>query len=104
MLGPLAKLFEGLIDDFGRDGGAGAGRILEAIATTVDDEISRWQERADDDVEARTVLRAFLGLREVLWELGVRRTAGRAGSQRAAAPRAKPPTAGPRIQRVPVEG
>ena len=79
LFGPLAKLFEGLIDDLGRDGAA-ATRILEAIAFAVDDEISRWEERADEDVEARTVLRAFLGLREVLWEIGVRRSPGAGGT------------------------
>jgi hypothetical protein len=99
LLGPMAKLFAGLIDDLGRDGGAGAARILDTIALAVDGEIARWQERAVDDVEARTVLRAFLGLREVLWELGVRRNAG--GRR---APRAKPRRSGPRVQRVPVQG
>jgi hypothetical protein len=107
MLGPVAKLFEGLIDDLGRDGN-GAPRLLEAIAVAVDEEIERWQDRAVDDVEARTVLRAFLGLREVLWEIGVRRSAPRSRS-RGGAPRTSgepggPRPARPRIQRVPVEG
>jgi hypothetical protein len=47
------------------------------------------------------VLRAFLGLRELLWEFGVRRPDdGAAGSRpRRAARRARP-----RVQRVRVEG
>ena len=41
------------------------GAILEALDT----EITRWEKRAKDDPEARVVLRAFLGMREILWEL-----------------------------------
>ena len=43
-----------------------------ALAEALDAEIERWQRRAGDEEEARAVLRAFLGLRELLWELGVR--------------------------------
>ena len=48
------------------------------------------------------MLRAFLGLRELLWELGVRRNAhgGPAPSEDGAA---RPRRRGPRVQRVPVE-
>ena len=104
LLGPMAKLFESLVDDLRRDGGAGASRILDAIAAAIDEEIARWQDRAGDDVEARTVLRAFLGLREVLWELGVRRGAAGRNASRDAAAGAKPRPSGPPIQRVPVQG
>ena len=40
------------------------GAILEALGN----EITRWEKRAQDDPEARVVLRAFLGMREILWE------------------------------------
>ena len=40
-------------------------RALEA-------EILRWETRSKTDPDARPVLRAFLGLREILWEFGVR--------------------------------
>lgn len=109
LLGPLAKLLEHLGDELGVDGDETAPRMLEAVATAIDDEIRLWQERSRDDVEARTVLRAFLGLREVLWEMGVRPAAEpdahapRKETQPKHRRRGASP-APPRIQRVPVEG
>ena len=54
----------------------GAGRSgapwLDAVARVLDTEIERWQTRGRDDPEARAVLRAFLGVREILWEFGLR--------------------------------
>ena len=44
-----------------------------ALCNALDAEIARWEARANRDVEARAVLRAFLGLREILWELGIHR-------------------------------
>jgi len=107
LLGPIAKLLEGLSRDLGREGGGPTSPILEAIAAAVDDEIAVWQERARDDTEARTVLRAFLGLREVLWEIGIRRRAGAPESPPGRTTRPSPRRAAaaePRIQRVPVQG
>ncbi len=55
---------------------AGAGRSgapwLDAVAHVLDAEIERWETRGRDDPEARAVLRAFLGVREILWEFGLR--------------------------------
>jgi len=55
---------------------AGAGRRgapwLDAVARVLDAEIERWETRGRDDPEARAVLRAFLGVREILWEFGLR--------------------------------
>ncbi len=70
-------------------------RVTQAA---LDAEIARWEARARDDTEARAVLRAFLGLRELLWELGVRPEGGaRArGAKRARARR--------KVERVPVQG
>jgi hypothetical protein len=114
VLGPLARMLERLRAEF--DGGATtreAAALLHSIAEALDVEIERWQARAESDPEARAVLRAFLGLRELLWEVGIRREpdpgadeaeedpargarkAGRANSRR----RKKP-----RVQRVTVEG
>jgi hypothetical protein len=93
-LAPLARLLEGLASDLARRGGEGPEPLLAAIAEALDVEIARWEERARDDLDARAVLRAFLGLREILWELGVRPQPKRA--------RKRP--AGPRVQRVPVQG
>ncbi len=51
--------------------------LLTAILDALGAEIARWEERSKEDPDARAVLRAFLGLREILWEFGVRgRSAG----------------------------
>jgi len=111
LLGPLAKLLEALGEDLGYDAGDGSSQILDSIAGAIDEEIARWEERARDDTEARTVLRAFLGLREILWELGFRHSGPASDDSKE---RREPPSApsrrrtaksqGPRIQRVPVQG
>ena len=78
------------------EGGLSDGVAAE-IAAALDEEIARWEERAKSDGDARPVLRAFLGLREVLWELGVR----------VPRPESAPPEPAPRprrIQRVVVRG
>jgi hypothetical protein len=78
-----------------REAEASLGR---ALADALDAEIARWEERARDDTEARAVLRAFLGLRELLWELGVRPASGE--QARGAAPVRKRR----KMERVPVQG
>jgi hypothetical protein len=100
LLGPLARTLEDLADGLGGSG-RDARPLLVAVAEALDAEIARWELRARDDADARAVLRAFLGLRELLWEFGVRRPDdGAAGSRpRRAARRARP-----RVQRVRVEG
>jgi hypothetical protein len=72
--------------------------IIDAVATALDEEIARWEVRAEGDPDARAVLRAFLGVREVLWELGVRRDRG----TRARGPAVVRPRE--RVQRVHVQG
>jgi hypothetical protein len=71
------------------------GELLRAVLDALDAEIGRWETRAREDGDARAVLRAYLGLREILWEIGVR------------PPRAEPARARRRsaaeVQRVPVE-
>ena len=84
------------------EGQVGADALTRALADALDAEIGRWEERARADDEARAVLRAFLGLRELLWELGVRPTPpGTANGQ-------DPPESSPqrrrRVERVRVEG
>ena len=83
--------------------------LLDALADALDAEIARWETRGRDDPEARAVLRAFLGVREMLWEFGLRpsRPSERAEPRepsRRAAPRAEPATsaaiAAPRAQRL----
>lgn len=87
---------------------------LSALLEALDAEISRWDVRSQTDADARAVLRAFLGLREFLWELGVRpRTAGsdEPGSEaNEAAPAAEKNSPDecvqrtPRVQRIKIEG
>ena len=52
--------------------GARDTSLTRALAEALDLEIERWEHRAREDPDARAVLRAFLGVRELLWELGVR--------------------------------
>jgi hypothetical protein len=92
-----------------REGTPGANALVGALAAALDSEIARWEARSADDSEARAVLRAFLGLRELLWELGVRAPAHRSEAPRArSAPTAAADTGAgasrPRVRRVPVEG
>lgn len=84
-------------------GGPGAETVLEAVASALDAEITRWEQRARDDADARSVLRAYLGLREILWELGVRPRSGAAGDGGGTSPR-RGRGGGRRVQRVRVEG
>ena len=65
-----------------------------SIAAALDEEIARWEQRTKSDDDARPVLRAFLGLRELLWELGVRTPRG--GAEERAPTR--------RVERVAVQG
>jgi hypothetical protein len=113
LLGPMAKLLEGLSERLGDQGEPVSAPILAAVTEALDAEIARWEARAQEDPEARAVLRAFLGLREVLWEFGIRRggqNEGEAGGEAepsAAGPRARRPVRRrrqPRVQRVPIEG
>lgn len=83
--------------------GGGDAALAQALADALDAEIARWEARALEDPDARAVLRAFLGVRELLWELGVRpRTAAAARPARGApetrAARRK------RVERVRVQG
>ena len=51
------------------------GAFSEPLFAALETEIARWEERSRNDPDARAVLRAFLGLRELLYELGLRREA-----------------------------
>src|SRR5262249_5399647 len=89
--------------------GAGLADGLAAeIADALEQEITRWEQRAKIDDDARPVLRAFLGLREVVWELGGRAPRARAARAReAGARRGREAGRAPgprRVQRVAVQG
>jgi len=113
MLAPIARLLAGLSDGLAPDADVMSAPLLTALADALDAEIARWETRARDDAEARAVLRAFLGVRELLWELGLRRREPATGAHDAG-PRAAGPDAGARapqpvrrrarVQRVPVQG
>jgi len=112
LLGPIARILEGLEAEFdGAAANAETSALLGSIADALDAEVARWQARAETDPEARAVLRAFLGLRELLWEFGIRREpeASRGDtraprSARKAGRATSKPHKRPRIQRVTVEG
>lgn len=91
---------------------------VDAVLDALDQEIQRWQTQAESSPEARAVLRAYLGLREILWEFGFRRSAPKAQTQQSTQKRdnstkvgtdhqrktqtATRPKRG-RVQRIPVE-
>ena len=93
LLAPLAQLLESLAQGLAPDSDAVSAPLLAALAEALDAEIARWEARARDDAEARAVLRAFLGVRELLWELGLRRRE-RAPEAPGAAPGSSDPVAG----------
>jgi len=76
------------------EAGRDAASVLAGISQVLDEEVLRWEEKSRQDPEARTILRAFLAVREVLFEL----TARDGGKP---APEETPATG---VQRVPVEG
>jgi hypothetical protein len=87
--------------------GSGAEGLVKALADALDAEIARWESRSATDPDARAVLRAFLGLRELLWELGVRAPGAPAEARQSATrerPARAPRRAGARVERIPVEG
>ncbi len=82
--------------------------LAASLAEALGAEIARWEEQARVDPDARAVLRAFLGLRELLWELGIRPGPGQPGSTRAPSADPSEPAADlarpRRVERVAVEG
>jgi len=74
VLARIATLLEDLAASLGGSTSNQDASLGRTLADAIDLEIARWEARAADDAEARAVLRAFLGLRELLWEIGVRPT------------------------------
>ena len=112
VLGPIARILEGLRAEFDESATTGeAAALLRSIAEALDAEIARWETRSETDPEARAVWRAFFGLRELLWEFGIRREPDASGSGEASKPAARKKGRStstrrkkPRVQRVTVEG
>lgn len=71
LFAPLSQVLDEWSVRLGRSDDDVGVLILDALES----EIARWESRSQEDEEARSVLRAFLGLREFLWELGIRPTA-----------------------------
>ena len=100
--GRISRMLEELGLELGGDG-AMAETLLHAVAEALDVEIERWEKRAREDADARAVLRAFLGLREVLWEFGVRPRGAPPAEPERPTRSARSPRRGSRVQRVQVE-
>lgn len=99
-LGDWLRNLEDLIAELRRDGSLRLPSVLaDPLAAAVDAEIERWEQRSRTDPDARLVLRAFLGLRELLWELGMRPATDRRGEPAPSTP-ARPNPERPRRNRV----
>jgi len=62
--------------------------LMQSLSQALEQEIRRWEARSRGDPEARLVLRAFLVLRELSWELGMAHSTPHASG---AAPRTDDP-------------
>ena len=107
VLSRAAVWLDGIAQGLGGDGDDAA--LTRALADALDVEIERWEQRASEDPDARAVLRAFLGMRELLWELGVRPAPegdGDGGGEQASRSGSAPRRGGRRrrVERVPVQG
>jgi hypothetical protein len=112
-LAPLAEALEHVAAWLHPEGEQGGDDVLRALADGLDAEIARWEAKSREDPEARSVLRAFLAVREVLFEMSARFAAPRTEEpaapepgdtdERSARPaRARRPRR--RVERVAVEG
>ena len=103
LLSTLARMLDDLSDRFASTNTDVSASILAAL----DAEIARWEARSQDDPDSRAVLRAFLGLREILWEFGIRSSGPAAPTPSEGSPAARQrskPQKKPRVQRVEVQG
>jgi hypothetical protein len=87
-LAPLAEVLERASGWLGEGGDEGGEAVLRALSDGLDAEIARWEAKSREDPEARSVLRAFLAVREVLFEMSTRFGAPR--GREPAAPDAPP--------------
>lgn len=71
-LSEFAQALDQVSDALSGDSSSLGSAALVTLQKAIDSEISRWETRSQTDTDARAVLRAFLALREFLWELGVR--------------------------------
>ena len=112
ILGPLSRSLEELRGLVAPQDSPLGSNLLAALFDALDAEIARWEERSREDPNARSVLRAFLGVREILWEISSRRPEPTESPEEKApaAPRTRRSTKtgrsrrSTRVRRVPVEG
>lgn len=109
-LGELASLLDQLERTLSGEAPSFRNAAINSVLRAVDREVARWEARSKDDPDARAVLRVFLGMREVLWEIGVRpQRKSSARSERPKASRNKPRETGKRpggrarVQRIPIQ-
>jgi hypothetical protein len=112
-LAPLAEALERIAAWLHPESDQSGDAVLRALADGLDAEIARWEAKSREDPEARSVLRAFLAVREVLFEMSTRFAAPReeepeaapAGDTEQRPPRrARARRARRRVERVAVEG
>jgi hypothetical protein len=112
ILGPLSRGLEELRALMAPDDSRFGSSLLDALFDALDAEIARWELRSHEDPNARSVLRAFLGVREILWEISARGGEPATDSEERGPeaskkkPRERPHRSrrSTRVQRVPVEG
>ena len=97
----VARRFEAQVGRL-REGAIFPSGLAKPLEEALAREIERWEQRSERDPDARAVLRAFLGLRELLWELGLRADSPGAPEE-PTAQRPKPAQRGRRVQRFDVE-
>lgn len=68
----VARRFEAQVGRL-RDGALFPASLAKPLEEALAREIERWEALSERDPDARAVLRAFLGLRELLFELGLER-------------------------------
>jgi len=114
-LGELAKLLEQIERSLSGEAPSFRNAAIRSLLAAIDREVERWEKRSDEDPDARAVLRVYLGLREILWELGVRpprdeqsgsppRPESKPRSRSTSPSRSRSrSTNGPRVQRIPIQ-
>ena len=99
-VGQVQRNLEDLIVGLRKNGSfALPAALTEPFATALEAEIKRWEQRSQTDPDARLVLRAFLGLRELLWELGMRHDPAPTSERSSTSP-GRPASEGPKRDRV----
>jgi hypothetical protein len=85
----VTRALDSLAEQLATQGAGVSPAVVDAVLDALDAEIARWELRSKEDPEARPVLRAFLGVREILWEVGLRRSGGEAKEQRETRPQGR---------------